>query len=191
MKRGKLIIVVGPTGSGKGTLIAYARSLHADLELSVSCTTRAPRPGEAEGEHYYFLSRDEFEKRIAEGDFLEWAEYGGNLYGTPRRAVEERLARGVSVILEIEAQGARIIQGNTAPADRFIIYVDAGSWETLAHRVKARAPITEEELEKRKRHYEDELTYRSEADAVVANPDGGLDAAKDAFAKAIASALGD
>lgn len=189
MQRGKLIIIVGPTGSGKGTLIAHARTLHPELALSISCTTRAPRPGEAEGDHYHFLSREEFEQRINAGDFLEWAVYGDNYYGTPKEGVMDHIERGESVILEIEVQGARQVKACMPPEDVFTIYIDAGSWEALESRVRARAPISDEEIAKRRSRYEDETSFKGEVDVVVTNEDGKLEEAKARFVEAIESAL--
>ncbi len=189
MRRGKVILVVGPTGSGKGTLIAHTLGHYENLELSVSCTTRTPRPGEIDGIDYHFITREQFEELIRQNGFLEWAEYGGNLYGTPLQNVEERLSRGVSLILEIEVQGARIVKSNTVPEDRLIVYIDAGSWEDLEKRIRARAPIGDEELEKRRQRYDDERSFMSEADVVVSNKDGELEEAKKAFVEAVASAV--
>ena len=106
--RGRLIVVSGPSGAGKSTLIKASLEEVPELAYSVSATTRGPRPGEVDGVDYIFLSRREFERWIQEGRFLEWAEYSGNLYGTPERKVEEFLDEGKSVILEVELQGARI-----------------------------------------------------------------------------------
>ena len=108
--RGRLIVVSGPSGAGKSTLIREALDAVPALAYSVSATTRDPRPGEVDGRDYLFLSREEFERWIEEGRFLEWAEYSGNLYGTPEGKVEEFLDEGLSVILEIELQGARQVR---------------------------------------------------------------------------------
>lgn len=189
MHRGKLIVVVGPTGSGKGTLIAHAMQKLQNLEPSISCTTRAPRPGEENGVHYYFITREEFEERIEQGKFLEWAEYGGNYYGTPLEGVESRLASGVSVILEIEVQGARIVKAHTTPDDLCVVYIDAGSWESLEKRIRARAPIDDAEVVKRRERYEDERSFMNEADVIISNNDGEVEKAKEDFIKALASVV--
>lgn len=177
--RGKFVSVVGPTGSGKDTLINHAKAVHPDIILSVSCTTREPREGEKDGKDYYFLTREQFEERIAHGGFLEWAEFGGNYYGTPKKEVEEAIGAGSLIMSDVEVQGVRKMR-ESMPRDEFsTIYVDAGSWETLSARARARAPISAEELAKRKARYEDEETFKHEATYVVHNPDGKLDQAKE------------
>ena len=108
--RGKVFVITGPSGVGKGTLIAELLKAAPDLELSISATTREPRAGEEDGRDYHFLDPAEFERRVAAGDFLEHATYSGNRYGTLRDAVEDRLASGRSVVLEIEVQGARLVR---------------------------------------------------------------------------------
>jgi guanylate kinase len=189
MSQGKLIIIMGPTGSGKGTLEKHVKELHPEIVLPVSATTRAPRPGEKDGDHYHFLSREEFEKHIAEDYFLEYASYGGNYYGTPKNEVLPRLANGEIMLLEIEVQGVRQVRDLISKEDRIIVYVDAGSWEHMEKRVRARAPITEEELAKRKVRFEDEETFKPEADVIIQNQDGRLPEAKQAFADLIESVI--
>lgn len=181
MARGLFVLVVGPSGSGKNTLIEAARAAYPDLAFAVSPTTRAMRPGEADGVNYHFLSREEFMRRVDAGEFLEWAEYGGNLYGTLRSEMEAIIASGRIALTDIEVQGARQIQKNMPAEERAIIFIDAGSWEELAARIRARAPITDEELEKRHARYEDERSFKDQADYVIENRDGVLEAAKEAF----------
>lgn len=177
--RGRFVPVVGPTGSGKDTLINHAKAAFPDIVLSISCTTRAPREGEVDGKDYYFLTREEFEERIRTGALLEWAEFGGNYYGTPGEIVEKEIADGKLVMGDIEVQGVRQIRERMQPEDFGTIYVDAGSWDVLAARALARAPMGAEELQKRKERYEDESTFKEEATYVVENPDGKLDEAKE------------
>ncbi len=186
MKRGKLVLVLGPSGSGKNTLIAHARETYPDLYYPVSCTTRSMRGNEVEGTQYYFLSRPEFEKRISEDAFLEWAEYGSNYYGTLHSEVDRKLAEGALVLSDIEAQGARQLQTRLPKGELAIIYIDAGSWEDLAKRIKDRAPISDEELEKRHARYEDEVTMKDSATVVINNHDGDLVEAKKDFVQALA-----
>ena len=107
---GRLTVITGPSGVGKGTLVALLRQRHPQIWLSVSATTRGPRAGEVDGEHYFFLERPAFERQVAEGGFLEWAEFAGHLYGTPRPPVEAHLAEGRPVLLEIELEGARQVR---------------------------------------------------------------------------------
>lgn len=185
MKQGTLILVIGPTGSGKGTLLEEVRKNIPDLVFPVSCTTRVMRPGEVEGQTYYFVSRDEFEARRERGEFLEWAEYGHNLYGTLRSEILPAVEEGKTVIREIEVQGARQIQ-QILPRDLLrIIYVDAGSWEDLERRITLRAPIGAPELEARRKRYEDETSFKAQADIVVENRDGKLEDAKRQFEDAV------
>lgn len=181
MKRGKLVLVVAPSGSGKDTLIEAAEAMFPSLATLVTCTTRAPRPGEVDGVDYHFLAREEFDQRIAADEFLEWAEYGGNRYGTLKASIEEVLARGEVLLATIEVQGARQVRELLPPAELATVYVDAGGWEVLVSRITARAPMTDEELAKRYERYLDEATFKEEADYVIENPDGGVDRAKEAF----------
>lgn len=185
MARGKLIIVNGPSGSGKGKLIAAAREKFPGLLFSISCTTRGARPGETDGVEYYFLSPEAFQERIDAGDFLEWAEYGTARYGTLKSEVLPRLEEGGVVMLEIELRGVRQVQAQMAPEDLLTIYVDAGSWETLERRITGRAPMPAEELEKRRLRYAEEVTFKDEADVVVQNYDGKFAEADEAFMRAI------
>ncbi len=180
---------MGPTGSGKGTLEAHVLALHPEMVMPVTATTRTPRPGERDTKDYYFFTREQFEQKIAEGFFLETATYGGNYYGTPKSEVVPALEAGKLVMLEIEVQGVRQVCDLIPKEDRIIVYVDVESWEDLERRVRARAPITEEELAQRKSRYEDEVSFKPEADVVICNPDGELTAAKDAFADLIQSVL--
>ena len=140
-----------------------------ELAYSVSATTREPRPGEAEGKDYIFLSRDEFERWIEENRFLEWAEYSGNLYGTPEQKVEEFLDEGKSVILEIELQGAR--QVRMKRPDAVMVFVRAPSLEETRRRLTGRATETEEALESRLATAVGEVAARDEFDYEVVNED--------------------
>ncbi|MBU1293114.1 guanylate kinase [Patescibacteria group bacterium] len=187
--RGILVPVVAPTGSGKDTLITYAKSLYPEIVLSISCTTRAPREGEVDGVDYYFLTREAFEARIAEGGLLEWAEYGGNYYGTPKAEIEQALSEGKLIMGDIEVQGVRLIS-ELLPKEEFsTIYIDAGSWEVLSARALSRAPMSEQELLKRKSRYEDEASYKAEATYVVHNPDGHLEVAKEEMKQVVEELL--
>ena len=180
---------MGPTGSGKGTLEAHVLALHPEIVMPVTATTREPRPGEIDTKDYYFFTREEFEQKAAEGFFLETATYGGNYYGTPKAEVLPALEAGKLVLLEIEVQGIRQLCTIIPAEDRIIVYVDAGSWDDMERRVRARAPMSEEELEKRKKRYEDELSFKAQADKIIYNNDGELAGAKAAFADLIQSVL--
>jgi guanylate kinase len=165
--RGRLIVVSGPSGAGKSTLIRASLEEVPELAYSVSATTRRPRPGEVDGIDYIFLSRQEFERWVQEGRFLEWAEYSGNLYGTPERKVEEFLDEGKSVILELELQGAR--QVRVKRPDAVMVFVRAPSLEETRRRLTGRATESEEALESRLATAVGEVAARDEFDHEVIN----------------------
>ncbi|MDP9412433.1 MAG: guanylate kinase [Actinomycetota bacterium] len=167
--RGRLIVVSGPSGAGKSTLIRAALDAVPQLAYSVSATTRAPRPGEVDGRDYVFLSREEFERWIAEDRFLEWAEYSGNLYGTPEQKVEEFLDGGRSVILEIELQGARQVRAKRP--DAAMVFVRAPSLDETRRRLSGRATETEEAMKTRLATAVEEVAARDEFDYEVVNGD--------------------
>jgi len=169
---------MGPTGSGKGSIISYIREQFPEVYFSISCTTRAPRPGEEHGVDYYFIDRAEFERRVEAHEFLEWAEFGGNLYGTLKSEVVERLVDGQIVINEIELQGIEILKDILTPEHRTVIYIEAGDWETLQARAQARAPISEEELAGRHERYLIEIQAKPYADIVINNGEGQLELAR-------------
>lgn len=184
-RRGKLVLVVAPSGSGKDTLIDAAELAYPDLATLVTCTTRAPRPGEIDDVDYHFLSKEEFDHKIAEGEFLEWAEYGGNRYGTLRASIESVLVRGEVLLATIEVQGARRAREILPSEELAIVYVEAGGWDVLSRRIQMRAPISEGELAKRHERYLDEATFKEEAHFIVSNLDGALDDAKNSFVEVI------
>jgi guanylate kinase len=167
LRRGRLIVVSGPSGAGKSTLIRVALDTIPELAYSVSATTREPREGEVDGRDYIFLTREEFERWIDEDRFLEWAEYSGNLYGTPEQKVEESLERGRSVILEIELQGARKVREKRP--DAVMVFVRAPSLEETRERLKGRATEDEKALETRMTTALKEVAARSEFDYEVVN----------------------
>lgn len=176
---GKLIIVVAPSGSGKGTLIDHIKKTFGDeIKYPVSCTTRVMRPEEIDGNVYHFISREEFKKRIDRHYFLEWAEYSGNLYGTPKKDILDHIAQGDMVLREVEIQGAQAIKKTMNASELVIIYVDAGSWKDLEKRIESRAPLSEKELELRHRRFLKEIEFKVSADYVVSNKDGEIDEAK-------------
>jgi guanylate kinase len=186
MNNGKCILVIGPTGSGKSVLISYIKETFPEIEYPATFTTRERRPG-AENSAYQFLSVEEFKEKIDAGEFLEWAQFGGNFYGTSKAEVLSGLQLGKILLKEMEVQGVRQIQ-SILPADQLVLmYIDAGSWDELERRVRARAPITEEELAKRKQRYEDEVPFKDTADFVIQNFPGELEAAKQQIVSAIGS----
>ena len=169
MRRGRLIVISGPSGAGKSTLIRQALAEIPELAYSVSATTRKPRKGEVDGRDYIFLSREEFERWIEEERFLEWAEYSGNLYGTPEAKVEESLAEGRSIILEIELQGARKVREKRP--DAVMVFVRAPSLEETRKRLEGRATEDVEALERRMTTALGEVAAMSEFDREVVNGD--------------------
>ena len=169
--RGRLIVVSGPSGAGKSTLIRDALENVPGLAYSVSATTRAPREGEVDGREYLFVSREEFERWISEGRFLEWAEYSGNLYGTPEHPVEESMDRGLSVILEIELQGARKVREKRP--DAVMVFVKAPSLEETRRRLEDRATETSEAMHSRMETAVTEVSARGEFDYELINGERG------------------
>jgi len=165
----RLFVITGPSGVGKGTLIARLLERCEGLALSTSATTRPPRPNERNGVEYHFLSDEEFDRMAAAGELIEHATYAGRRYGTPRAEVEPRLERGTSVVLEIEVQGARQIR-RTVP-DAVQVFVAPPSPETLRERLVGRATDSPAEIERRLRVAEEELGARSEFAHVVVNDD--------------------
>ena len=167
--RGRLIVVSGPSGAGKSTLIKAALASIPKLAYSVSATTREPRPGEVNGQDYIFLDREKFEEWIEAGYFLEWAEYSGNLYGTPEHRVNELLESGSSVILEIELQGARKVRERRP--DAVMVFVRATSLEETRKRLQGRATETSEAVETRMSTAVTEVAALDEFDHEVVNGD--------------------
>lgn len=167
-ERGRLIVLAGPTAVGKGTVAAWVREHHPEIYMSVSATTRAPRPGEVDGQHYHFVSAEEFDRLIATDGLLEWATvHGVNRYGTPRAAVEARLAAGESVLLEIDLQGARQVRARMPEA--FLVFLAPPSWDELVRRLVGRGTESEAERERRLATAREELAAVSEFDAVIVN----------------------
>jgi guanylate kinase len=165
----KVFVITGPSGVGKGTLIEKLLERIPELELSVSATTRAPRPGEEDGRDYHFLTDDEFERRVEAGDFLEHAAYSGHRYGTLREAVEGRLAEGRSVVLEIEVQGAR--QVRAAMPEAVLIFIAPPDAEALRRRLEGRGTDSPEAIDRRLRTAELELEAQVEFPHVIVNDD--------------------
>jgi guanylate kinase len=162
-----MFVITGPSGVGKGTLIRGLMERIPALQLSVSATTRAPRPGERDGVDYHFLSRQDFERRVRAGEFVEHADYAGRRYGTLRSELEQRVRAGVPVVLEIEVQGAR--QVRAAVPDAVQVFIAPPSLEALRARLVGRGTDDPDEVERRLRVAENELSARREFRHVVVN----------------------
>jgi len=163
----RVFVITGPSGVGKGTLIRGLMERLPELELSVSATTRAPRPGERDGVDYHFLTPEEFDRRVAQGDFVEHADYAGRRYGTLRSELEGRLAEGVPVVLEIEVQGAR--QVRAAMPEAVQVFIAPPSLAALRTRLVGRGTDDPEEVARRLEVAEQELTAQPEFAHVVVN----------------------
>ena len=165
--RGILLVISGSSGTGKGTVCNSLRKRRPDLEYSISATTRSPRAGETDGVEYFFLTRDEFKRKIEAGDFLEYADNYGNFYGTPRDKVLEQLNLGKTILLEIDVQGARQVQKNYP--DGVFIFLLPPSIEELRRRITGRNSETEESIQKRLSIVNDELESGKSYNYVVIN----------------------
>ncbi|WP_153506208.1 guanylate kinase [Cumulibacter manganitolerans] len=166
---GRLFVLSGPSGVGKGSVMAQLRHRDLPVWVSVSCTTRPPRAGERHGEHYFFVDDDEFVRRIDAGEMLEHARFAGRRYGTPRAAVQEHLDRGVPVLLEIELAGARQVKASMPEAH--MVFLAPPSREELERRLIGRGTETPEEIAARLRQAEVELAAEREFDTVIVNDD--------------------
>lgn len=166
----RLVVLAGPTAVGKGTLVAALRARNPDIWLSISATTRSPRPGERDGEHYHFVSEDEFSRMVEKGELLEWATvHGKHRYGTPRGPVEENLAAGRASLLELDLQGARQVRA-TMPQALFV-FIEPPSMEELVRRLVARGTEDDLEREQRLRTAEVEMAASKEFDRIIINDD--------------------
>ncbi|MBV9005640.1 MAG: guanylate kinase [Solirubrobacterales bacterium] len=182
---GQVFVVTGPSGVGKGTLIRGLLARLPALELSVSATTRRPRPGERDGADYHFMTPEEFERHVASGDFVEHATYSGNRYGTLRRELERRTRAGIPVVLEIEVQGARQVRRSIPNA--VAVFIAPPSLEALRARLIGRGTDSSEHIDERLRTAERELEAQPEFAHVVVND--RLEEATEELAGIVAGAL--
>lgn len=184
----RLVVLAGPTAVGKGTVAAAVRELHPDVWMSISATTRAPRPGEQNGVHYYFVTDEVFDRMIADGDLLEYAVVHGHAkYGTPRRPVEDALAAGKPCLLEIDLEGAR--QVKEAMPEALLVFLKPPSWDELVRRLTGRGTETEEQQARRLATARIELAAESEFDHVIVNHE--VHAAADELVKLMRSGIPD
>ena len=189
-KRGVLFVFSGPSGVGKGTLKAKLFEEFADrIAYSVSATTRGPREGEVDGKDYFFISRQEFERRVKNNEFLEHAEFAGNCYGTPRAYVKKLLDSGMNVVLEIDVQGA--LQVMKSMPECVSVFILPPSFEELEHRLRGRGTETEEKVRERLETAKRELPYAPQYDYQIVNG-GDIEAAyqslRDVFLKSTGEA---
>lgn len=167
MRKGLLILISGPSGTGKGTVCDLLRQKHPEISYSISATTRQPRPGEQDGVNYYFYTKEKFREMIDQGQLLEWAEVYGNFYGTPKQKVLDRLEAGEDILLEIDTQGALNVM-KVMPEGLFIFLLPP-SLEELADRLKGRGTETEESLHRRLGAAVDEIKLATKYRYVVVN----------------------
>ncbi len=175
MKKGLLFVVSGPAGSGKGTVLSELFKASDEFEYSVSATTRSPRPGEEHGKNYYYITREEFQALVEKDGFVEHAEYVGNCYGTLRSEVENRLAEGINVVLEIEVQGA--IQVKEKFPEAVFVLLLPPNYSTLSYRLHKRGTESEEVIQQRLLQAKNELKYFELYDYVITNENGVIEPA--------------
>lgn len=183
MRKGNLFVLSGPSGAGKGTLVKRVLQRVPDAWVSVSATTRQPRPGEVDGRDYFFLDQPRFDELVSQGGFLEWAHVHGNSYGTLRSRVQDRIDHGSQVILEIDVQGA--FQVKKAMPEAHLIFIEPPSLEELERRLRGRGTETEEVICNRMKTAEVELARKMEYDVQVVND--GLERATEELVSYIGS----
>jgi guanylate kinase len=164
---GRLFLITGPSGVGKGTLVSALLQRHPQIWLSVSATTRAPRSGEQEGQHYFFLDRAAFDAKVAQAGLLEWAEFAGNRYGTPLEKVKHALLVGKNVLLEIEIAGAKQVKSHLPQS--VLVFLEPPTWEELVSRLEGRGTDSPERRAERLELAQEELAAASFFDVVLVN----------------------
>ncbi len=168
-ERARLTVLSGPSGVGKSTVATYVRDHHPEIWLSVSATPRRPRPGETNGVNYWFVSPEEFAGMVERGELLEYAEFAGHFYGTPRQPVVDRLAAGTPVLLEIELHGARQVRASAQAA--LLVFLAPPSWDELVRRLVGRGTEPADVIANRLATAQVELAAQTEFDAVLVNDD--------------------
>lgn len=172
-KRGLLVVISGPSGVGKSTVVRRLFKINPGLEMSISATTRPPRPGEEHGKHYFFITQEEFDQRVKQDQFLEWAKVHGCYYGTPRKFIDEELKNGEIVVLEVDVQGAssikRFVEEGKLKASAVFIFLIPPSVDILAFRLKKRKTEDEELVNYRLRAAIAELQVMEKYDYIVVN----------------------
>jgi guanylate kinase len=170
-RRGRLVVLAGPSGVGKSSVVHELRNLYPDLWFSVSATTRAQRPGEQEGVDYHFVTADDFDRMIKNDELLEWAEIHRGIHrsGTPREPIEQRLAAGLPALVEVDLAGARNLR--RAMPEAFLVFLSPPNWDALVERLVGRGTEKPEVVERRLRTAKEELAAQSEFDTVVVNTD--------------------
>jgi guanylate kinase len=164
----RLTVLSGPSGVGKSTVVAELRRRSPEIWISVSVTTRSPRPGEVNGREYYFVTRDEFDRMVSAEELLEWAEFAGNKYGTPAAPVRERLERGLPTLLEIDLAGARQVR-ETMKEDALLVFLKPPSWAELVRRLTGRGTEPPEVVQRRLAVAKEELAAAGEFDVTLVN----------------------
>jgi guanylate kinase len=165
----RLTVLSGPSGVGKSTVVAELRRRSPEIWISVSVTTRRPRPGEVEGREYYFVSREEFDRMVSAGELLEWAEFAGNKYGTPAAPVRDRLEQGLPTLLEIDLAGARQVRAATKRDDTLLVFLEPPSWAELVRRLTGRGTEPPEVVQRRLAAAKEELAAAGEFDVTLVN----------------------
>ncbi|MAZ56739.1 hypothetical protein CL653_03030 [bacterium] len=183
--QGHLILLMAPSGSGKKKVIDGLGDVAEQIYFAKTFTSREPRDGTEENPKYIFISRAEFESMIANDEFIEWAEFSANLYGTPKSEFLIPLQAGRVVMKEMEMQGVQQIKSLLPKEKCTVVYIDAGSWENLKGRILSRAPISKEHLALRKQRFEEESKFKAQADVIIDNRNGKLDEAQAVFRQVV------
>lgn len=182
---GHLLLLMAPSGSGKGKIVEALAELQEKLYFAKTYTSRERRKGTEENPKYVFVTREEFLRMIDDGEFIEWANFSGNLYGTPKSEIVEPMREGKVVFKEMELQGILQMKDIVGDEHMTVTYIDAGSWEALKERILNRASMSEEELELRHQRYQEESRSKHIADVVIDNRDGRLPQAQEEFRKVV------